>query len=434
MQLPPSSVPGAPVQPQKKGGVGNVIRGCILVVVGLVALSCIGIFGAYLFQVWQSNNLLATAKEKQTNGDYAGAVSNLETILADYKSLDAAQEASTLLPQANLNWANALREEGKFEEALNRYDKVSDKALASEVQEGQLETRLDWGDALVKKSQFADAQEQYEQVLSVAEAGTSLGDRARAALPEVYVGLAEEAREAGDVATAFEHLNYVFENYQTGDGRDKAVASFGQLAEPLHALAQQDRSKKNYDAAERALTAILQHTPDTPLATEVQGELPALYFEWGQALASAEEFDKAAEVYQRLLTTYPDSELAAQATTALIDAQVAAITRSGEAGSLPPPQATGNSGGEQAVYDVTNDTVCPIVVLMSGPQSQQVKLDPKANQQVEVTPGAYNIVVKTDDGVQLSSDCQNIIPFTGENTLESGMIYQSSFYIETVEN
>lgn len=433
MQLPPSA-PGIPGQPQQKSGTWNTLRGCALAVVGLVVLSCVGIFGVFLYQGWQSDRLFAAAQEKQAAGDYAGAVTDLETLMRDYESFEEADEAVKLLPQVNLEWANALREEQQFEAALEKYVAVTDKELADQVREGQLETRADWGDALLTEQQFTAAQEQYEQVLAEEEAGTPLGDRVRAALPDVYVGLAEEAREAGDVQTAFARLNYVFQNYQTGAGRDKAVATFTSMTEPLYNLTQQQRTDGKFADAESALVAITTYTPDTPLATQVQSELPAFYLEWGQALVAADNFEDAVKVYQYLLDTYPDSEVAAQASAALVDAEVAAIARSGEAGVLPPPQAAGSSGGELAVYDVSNDTVCPIVVLLSGPQSQAVKLAPQTNQQVETTAGTYNIVVKTDDDLELSSDCQNIIPFTGQNEMEAGMIYQSSFYIETVSN
>ncbi|NJL33105.1 MAG: hypothetical protein HC893_03690, partial [Chloroflexaceae bacterium] len=84
---------------------------------------------------------------------------------------------------------------------------------------------------------FAAAQEQIEQVINEAAAGSDIDERARAALPAVYIGRAEEAMTAGDAATAFERLDFVLTNYQSGPGREAALASFATMAEPFYGQA-----------------------------------------------------------------------------------------------------------------------------------------------------------------------------------------------------
>lgn len=424
----------APAGPKPRRVVKTIALGCG----GLIGLALLLIIGMFVWQTIQSGNLLESAKANQAAGNYQAAAGELRTLIADYQAFDEADEAKQLLPQLYLEWAAALREEALFEESLVRYDEVTDSQYTEPVAEGKRETRLAWGEALVAEQNFAQALAQVEQVLQEVEANgtrtdegsTAQADRASAALPDVYVGLANQAREAGDVETAYERLNFVLENYETGAGHEKAIASFTELAEAFYNTAQQERSNAQYVIAEDYLLAIVTFTPDIPVAAQVQKEFPAFYFEWGQALMDAPLYSDAIIILEHLVIAYPDSELSAQANATLVDAQVAAITSSGAAGELPAPQTSGeSSGGELVLYDVTNDTICPIIVLMSGPESKATTFDAQTNLQVELPAGSYNIVVQTDDSQELVSDCQNITPFTTESAFESGIIYYSSFYI-----
>ncbi len=423
MEVPP---PVAQSAGQKGSGWKKIALGCG----GLVALVVLAVAAWFIYDMMQSASLLAAAKEKQAQGDYEGAVSDLQTLMTEYSSFNEADEAAVLLPQVRFEWADALREQGEFEEALQRFDQVGDPARAEEIAEGKLQTRLEWGEALVEEQQFAEAQQQFDQVMTEAQTGP-LYDQARAALPDVYIGLSEESFEQGDVATAFAHLSNVFENYQSGEGRQQAIESFQQLVEPLYTTAQQQRGVGEFAQAESAMVAIINYAPEHSLTAQIQSELPALYFEWGQALAAAERYEEASGVYQHLLDTYPESEFTPQATTALIDARVAAIGQSGQAGQLPPPQAAAASGDSSVTYEVANDTVCTIEVLMSGPTSQALTLQAQTSNQVQLEAGTYNLVVQIDETASTGSDCQDVIPFTGESVFESGTVYQSSFYIET---
>jgi tetratricopeptide (TPR) repeat protein len=408
------------------------MRGLVLGCGGFIGVVALVVAAWFLYDMLQSSNLLASARANREAGNYAAAVQELQTLQSDYSSFGAADEARALLPQVRLEWANALRDQGAYAEALLRYDEVADLALADVIAQGKQQTRLEWGNALLQEGEFARAQEQFDQVLAEAEEGSPIYNEARAALPAVYVGLAEEALAEGDVTRAFANLSTVLRDYQSGEGRERALASFRSMVEPLYAAAQQQRSSSNYTQAEPMLVAIANYAPDDPLAAQVESELPAFYFEWGNALFAAEQFEDAVGVYEHLLETYPESEFAPQANAALIDAQVVAIRRSEAAGALPAPQASGGSGDASTVtYEVENDTECPIVVLMSGPQSQALRLAASAIDEVELEAGLYTLVVKTDEEAGLGPPCQDIIPFTGESTFESGTIYRSSFYIET---
>lgn len=428
MELP-TTPPGMTENP--KQGKGRVVKTIAISCGGmllLIILSCVGL-GAYV--QFQQRSLLTSAQENHAANNYAAAVEDLETLIENHGESDQAAEAEELLPEVRLDWGAALREEQNFTESLARFDEVTDPAFAERAAEGQFETRLAWGAALLAESDFAAAQEQFEQVLNAAGEGSTFYDQARAALPDVYVGLAEEAFASGDAATAFQRLNYVFENYQSGAGRDKAVASFAEMAPTFYELAQQQRSDGQFVDAELALLAIANLTPDTELTQQVWAEFPAFYMEWGNALVAGEYFSEAADVYAFLIANYSESELVGQANAAMVDARVAAVASSGQAGELPAPQVGASSGAGTASYDVTNDTVCPIEVLMSGPQSQVVKLAAGAKQQVDFDPGTYSLVVQIDEAEELTRDCQDVIPFSNETLFEGGMIYYSSFYIET---
>lgn len=426
----PTTPPSATTEPQKRSCLKTGGLGCGGIVVILLLL----VVGFSFYQVKLSNDLLTSAQEHHATGNYALALSDLQTLIADYETLEVAKEGKALLPQVQLDWAEALREEGSFEEALARYDEVSSDELADQVALGKQETLLAWGDALLAQQAFAKAQENFEQVLAEAEAGTTQANRARTGLADVYVGLSEQTLAAGDVATAYEYLSVVLENYQTGPSRDKALASFAQQAQALYELAQQERSKLDFASALGFLSAIVTYNAESELAAQVESELPAFYFEWGEALANAELYTDAIDVYQHLLKSYPESEFSEPANAALVDAQVAAITSSGTAGALPPPQDTGEkTGGTLSMLDISNDTVCPLIVLMSGPQSEAMKVAPETNQQTELPAGTYNMVVKSDDSEQLDAYCQNITPFATESILESGGIYKSNFIIEKRE-
>jgi tetratricopeptide (TPR) repeat protein len=388
-------------------------------------------FGFFFFQMWQAGNLIESAQAKRGSGDYEGAVRDLLTLQADYGSFDEAEQAAALLPEVRLEWAEALREQGRFAESLVRYDEVSSPAHTQAVATGRLETELAWGGALVGERQFDAALTHFQVVLDGAQAGSDLANRARAALPDAYVGLAGEALALGDAKQAFEHLRFVFENYQDEPGYEKALAGFAPLAQPLYDLAQEERGTGRYADAESRLLAITSYAAEAPLAQQVQAEFPAFYLEWGQALAADGQHEEAARVFQYLLNTFPESELVPQAEAALIDAEVATVASSGQAGELPAPEASGSTGSELSTYDIANDTVCPLVVLMSGPQSQMVRLDPQTSKAVDVSAGTYQLVVRINEDQSDSDACKNVSPFIGNSTFEAGMGYSSRFYIET---
>lgn len=427
-----SEIQSTPVENKsKKSGRTKIFGlGCL----GLVVLACALATGIWFLGSWQSQQLFASAETNRTAGDYEATVTDLEKLIADYDAYDEAQAARALLPEVQLEWAGALRDQGEFETALARYDEVGGVSFAERVAEGKLETRLDWGEALIAEGKFDEALAQFEQVMDEAGPDSVHFDRARAALPEAYVGLAEKALAAGDIPKAYAHLTYMFDNYRAGSGREKALASFQSLAESLYEFAQQNAVDGDYVDAALALSAIVAYAPEATITPQAQAQLPELYLKQGQAAFAAEEYEAAIAAFQTLLDDHPDSEQVVEAEKGLVDAQVAAINQSGTAGELPAPQASGGTTSEDlfATYDIENDTTCSIVVLLSGPESQAIALDAQTIQQIDLEPGTYNVVVKTDESADLPSDCRDIIPFTTETLFESGWIYESSFYIRTV--
>lgn len=436
MNQRPSPSPAAPTRQRaqrRSGGWLTIVAGILLVVLVVVA-------GWVFFDYYQSTTLLAAARTQYGARNYAAAAGSLQRLMSEYDRWEAASEARMLLPQVRLDWARALHAQGQYAEALALYDAVDAPNLAAEVLEGGLQARLDWGQALLESGDFAAARDQFAAVQATAapQGGLvqfgELDARASAALPRAWLGLAEQALAMGDPIAAYGYLRSVLQAAPTEAEQEQARAIFARLAQPLYDQAQQERSREQFAAAQQKLRDILAYAPATPVATQVGAELPAFYLEWGQALARAGQFAEAAQTYRALVQTYPDSAAAPEAAQRLVDAEVAAIIGSGAAAWLPAPQAsaTPESQSATATYALVNETNCPLLLLMSGPDSQAVPLAANTGNDVEVAAGDYRIVVRIHAEAEggVSSQCEAVLPFTNETTFASGIIYQSAFYLD----
>ena len=401
---------------------------------GVVVLCFIVLLVGGLLLVRQRDQLLESAATHRASGNYEAAVADLQTLVSEHAESDQAAEAKSLIPQVELEWAADLRGRGEYLAALEKYGTVNDPAVATAKNEGVWETHLAWGTALLAGKKYAEALKQFNTVTNLAPEGSDVSGRAHAAIPPTYVGLAEEALAAGDIPTAYTHYTTVFENYPSGDGRELALASFAtQFTAPLLAFAQSKMSSQVYSDAVFSYEALVAYAPTSPEAAEALAGLPNAYYLWARQLDEAAEYTAAIEKYEYLLATYPNSEFTDKAQKGMIDAQVAAVNASGDAGQLPSPSRGGSGSGsaaDTATYIVENDTVCPILLLASGPGSQSLTIPAGQTTESEFLPGTYNVVVQVDGEDKLSADCQNIIPFTGEYIFDGGYEYNSSFYIE----
>lgn len=419
----------APAKPKRNlfliGGVGCGALVALCVVIALV--------GVFLINR-ERTQLMEAAATSRAEGAYEAAIGSLETLISDHAESDEAEEARKLIPEIQLEWGKALRDGGEFEEALALYDVVRKGGNRSDaVSTAVFQTRNEWGDALIEVGDFEAALGQFETVLDKTLETTAEYGQARSGVAQAYIGRAEQFVESGDVPSAYSDYSYVFDNYDSGDASEQALTSFGtNMVTPLYAFAAGKEQDGVYSDAALGYEAITLYAPESPEAVEANKRLPEAYFKWARSLADEGEYEQAVETYELLLASYPDSAFVRKAEQGLVDARVAAVEASGTAGVLPPPQAASSAsdGSDTATYSVENDTVCPILLLASGPGSQSLQIPAGKLIEQEFEPGTYNIVVQTDDSMELGADCQDIIPFTGESVFEGGYIYESSFYIE----
>jgi hypothetical protein len=94
----------------------------------------------------------------------------------------------------------------------------------------------------------------------------------------------------------------------------------------------------------------------------------------------------------------------------------------GDVGKLPDQSAGSYSGGELPEEKVKNDTTRNITVFYSGPEARTVTIAPGATRTIKLTPGTYNIVVRSADA--------SVIPFKGTSKFDRGYVYSVSYYIE----
>lgn len=169
--------------------------------------------------------------------------------------------------------------------------------------------------------------------------------------------------------------------------------------------------------------------------------LPPLLYACGQAFEANKEYAEALAAYARFRTDYPDHGLAADVDAAVARATLAETDESG-AGSLPPPQQTGQGSGAAGVATIViqNDSPDRLSMVFSGPDVRVEELESCAGcvkytgtgpdacpdlgpiGEYVVTPGMYEVVVKSGSG-------SDVIPFRGTWTLEAGESYDSCFYI-----
>jgi predicted negative regulator of RcsB-dependent stress response len=169
--------------------------------------------------------------------------------------------------------------------------------------------------------------------------------------------------------------------------------------------------------------------------------LPPLLYACGQAYEAEKEYGEALAAFARFRADYPDHGLAADVDAALARATLAETDASG-AGSLPPPQQTGQGTGAAGVATIViqNDSPDLLSMVFSGPDVRVEELKACAGcvnytgtgpdtcpdlgpiGEYIVAPGTYEVVVKSGSG-------SDVIPFRGTWTLEAGEGYDSCFYI-----
>lgn len=415
-------------------------------------------------------------------GDHEGAIARWHHVAEAYPNTPAAGEAQAALPTLYREWASQLGQTGDHEAAIAQYETVLEGYPVALNREGAevalVELYLAWAAQLRDAEDHAGAIRAYETVLrqypdappaaqaaaQAAEAHRARASRLRADgrwkqaieaygtilrayqdtptaahagtwIAETYGAWAAALRAAGDYEGAIEKLATVLEAHPGTPTASEAEAALGELYE----FAVQDAAEGEGCAAVTILDALIE--AGSALAGEGAALMPQARYRCGSARFAAGEYGAAIAQYEALLERYPDHPLANDARAALVDAQVTDIRQRGT-GELPPPQERGTAPPGSAVVVISNDSPERLEVLLSGPGSQSLTIDPcptcktysivgpifcpeeGPRATITLLPGSYEVVVRAIDD-------PSIVPWSGEWALEDGREYFNCFYIVT---
>jgi tetratricopeptide (TPR) repeat protein len=265
-------------------------------------------------------------------------------------------------------------------------------------------------------------------------AGNDVAAKAEAELQECEALLAAGALAAeNNVGDAVLSYSDFVTKYPESPLKDAALTASQELA----------ASSAPADLATIPVCQSLDALVEQQILTQPAERMPDLLLACGAAYEADNQFGEAVVVYERFLTDYPDHPDIDQVEANFARATIADAQASG-AGELPPPQAIGASseGGEQAVVVIQNDSPEPLSMVFSGPDVRVERLEacaecekfsspgPEACPEQGpvgrylVTPGSYDVVVKTSSG-------RDVTPFRGTWELEAGQEYSSCFYVVT---
>jgi tetratricopeptide (TPR) repeat protein len=175
------------------------------------------------------------------------------------------------------------------------------------------------------------------------------------------------------------------------------------------------------------------------LSAEARAAMPVAVFSCGRASDNANNFRKAADMYRRVVTDYPNHPTARDARRLWADAEVNAAAGT-PAGLAPPPVASGRGPAGVVTIEIINDSPESLELFFSGPSSDVIVLGPCAScpkyqtfgpltcpargprTVLTLRPGTYRVHVRSRDGLRVT-------PYNGTWTLESGTRYSECYYI-----
>jgi len=333
--------------------------------------------------------------------------------------------------EAHLEWASRLRSRGDHERAIRAYRQFeADSGDAASVKGMVADTYVEWGDQLRSKRTPASYNKAIDIYRRLGESGDAV--RAKGRIVETYMELGDNLRSTSDYKGAITQYGAVLTQF--ADFPASADAARSGLAGIVEAARAPIASGKPCGALPilEALAAA-----DEPFRGQASTLMPGTMFSCGEQSQREGRVAEAMTQFRSVRERFPDSDVAARAETALIDAEIAAA--GGGASSLPPPQRTGSARGRSAVMIIRNASRRPIEVLVSGPSSKRITLAPCGDcgdagiaptacrgngPQVEVALGAgeYKALAKVTDGTKVT-------PFTGTWTLSSSSRYTHCLYI-----
>lgn len=336
--------------------------------------------------------------------------------------------------EAAMEWAAELRGVGNHERAIDAYRQVeADAGDPASVKGLIADTHLEWGDGLRVKRTATDLNNAIRVYRRLADSGDAV--RAKGRLADTYMELGDSLQAAGDHKGAITQYGIVLSQF--GDLAAPAAAASSGLA-VINEAAKASIASGKPCAGLPILDALA--TAGEPFRSQASALTAEAMFACGEQTYREGRIPDAIAQFRSLRERFPNSDQAARAETALIDAEVATVQR-GATSPLPPPHRTGGASGRRAVLVIRNDSPRPIEVLVSGPSSKRITLGPCGNcsevgfapgacpgrgPQVEVAldPGGYKAVAKVTDGAKVT-------PFSGTWSVSGSSKYSHCLYIQT---
>lgn len=292
------------------------------------------------------------------------------------------------------------------------------------------------GHAAYLKSDCAAAVPFFDQAINGGGLGGDSNEAAKASVNEKAecqeLQKAVDAQASGEFGTALAGYAGFLDTYPETPLFPTVRSQSETLFKEGEAIAEQ---------ADLALCQQFEALRTQELVPAKEAALPPLLRTCGQAHEDNNDPTSAINLYQLLLTDYPDHPLVEETTAALARASVAEARAAG-AGNIPAPQSVGSSGSGPATVVIQNDSPEKLSIVFSGPEARIEELEACANctnytgdgpescpeqgpvGTYELPSGDYDVVVKSisDEGVT---------PFTGQWSLATGDEYYSCFFLVT---
>ncbi|HEV2071040.1 MAG TPA: tetratricopeptide repeat protein [Acidimicrobiales bacterium] len=381
---------------------------------------------------------LLTGLAAEARGDCPGALASYRRLTTVYEltlseDVVVAQRQSFGCEQV-LEAAQA-RTDGAFGRAVTLYNAVlrerPDSVLVSHVRRWRTETYMEWGSRLRDLREYQQAADLYRQLPTDSFDEESISRL----VADTYLEWGDELLSAGDHKRAIEKYQVV--RTQLGDVSAVAESARARLTDIVQG-ARASIEKGMPCEALPILDALV--TAEEPFRGDALRLTPGALFSCGEQSHEKGQFREAATHFRALLERFPDSDLAALAEAARVDSEVAAA-RGQTTSPLPPPPPTGRAPSGSAVLIVQNDSPRPIEVLVSGPSSKRISLEPCAGcsevisqlgctgkgplVEVVLEPGEYEVLARVTDGT-------TVTPFTGTWSLSGATRYSHCLYIQRV--
>ena len=223
-------------------------------------------------------------------------------------------------------------------------------------------------------------------------------DRERAKMASVRCGKhyesARDAYDAGEITQALTHLEQSFDALGDAETDSEAEASCREKADTLRRACEEEKRKwmAVYEKNEaKAFKDYLDSSPPDEYADYARERLASVDKE-NTAYTQAFKRNTIA-AYEGVLKLYPNHPMAPKAYRRVIDLKVADFLKKKYA---PIPAISVNPGAVDAnelTLAVRNNRKKNVVVVyFSGPDSQQVVVDPKKTQTLKMVVGTYNVV------------------------------------------